>query len=70
MSLIDTGPNKGCYSELTLNENPRDQEDHVDYADLLVPNLERIIFDNTDQESPRFNFGCCDSSVERSLLLV
>ena len=70
MNTIDTCRSSGYCSELTLNENPRDQQDQVDYADLSVPNLERIIFDNTDQERPPFKFDCCDSSVERSLLLV
>jgi len=69
MSTIETCRSSGYCSELTVNET-RDQEDQIDFADLSVSNLERIIFDKTDQERPPFNFDCCDSRVQRSLLLV
>ena len=69
MSGLDLSHTSGYYSNLSLN-NRSEQEDQIDHGNLSVPNLERIIFDQTDNERPPYAFCCCNSRVERSLVLV
>ena len=69
MSDLDLSHTGGYCSNLSLN-NRSDQEDQIDHGNLSVPNLERIIFDQTDNERAPYTFCCCNSRVERSLVLV
>ena len=69
MSGLDLSHTSGYYSNLSLN-NRSDQEDQIDHGSLLVPNLERTIFDQTDNKRPPYTFCCCNSRVERSLVLA
>ena len=68
MSGLDLSHTSDYYSNLSLN-NRSDQEDQIDHGNLSVPNLEKIIFDQTDNERPPYTF-CCNSRVERSLVLA
>ena len=69
MSSPDLSHTSGYCSSLTINYRG-DQKDQVDQGHLSVPNFERILFDQTDNERSPYSFCCCDSGVERSLVLV
>ena len=69
MSSINVSNSSGYGSASTLNTIG--EKDQPDIANVSISNIDRIVFDHTDQERPPFNLSCCcHSRVERSLLVV
>ena len=69
MTNFDTNSSSGYISELSL-QNTQDQPDTANVSQL---NIDRIVFDENNQERPPFNFGLCCSSncrFDRSLLVI
>ena len=67
MSTEEDGKTSGYCSNLTINFSG-EQEDEPDNAYVSIPNIEKILFDNADKERPPFS--CCNSQVERSLVVL
>ena len=68
-SSPDLSYKSGYCSSLTINDRG-DQEDQVYQGNFSLPNFEGIVFDQTDNERQPYRFCCCDSRVERYLVLV
>ena len=70
MNSPEASRTSGYYSELTLTN--LENHDQPDIGNVSVSNLDRIIFDRTDQERPPFHLRCCcsDAQVDRSLTIV
>ena len=67
MTIDQDDCSSGYYSETTIKKL-----DEVDLGGLPECNLEKIIFDDNNQERPPFSLNCCcqESTVERSLAII
>ena len=69
MTNFETNGSSGYISELSL-QNCDDQPDTANFSQL---NIDRLVFDENNQERPPFKLGlCCGSSCkfDRSLLVI